>query len=129
MNTKTCKKLIICNASKICSILSYYTNTIILVEAEIDWMSCNKMAFGDFQTNSTEVIFVNKTLDSKTCNELCKNLTTAKSYYYDGENCKCLSRSFSETGKHTKKLGAPKGCSLTFLQESCVSITFFLLKV
>ncbi len=100
--------------------------SLLIVENVTDWMACNKMAFGDFQTNSSEVIFVNKTSDSKTCNENCKSITAAKSYFFNGENCKCLSQSLSETGKNIQKFGAPKGCSLAFFHESCVSIIFYI---
>jgi hypothetical protein len=97
--------------------------SLFLVETEIDWMACSKVAFDNFRTNNSEVINVFKSEDSKTCNQLCK--PPAKTYYFNGDYCKCFSRSFSDITKQIKKLGAPKGCSLPILQGFCVSITFF----
>ena len=89
-------------------------------------MACNKVAFDEFQIKSTEVIHVNITSDSKMCVQMCKNQSTVKSYYYDGEKCKCLSIPYAENEKHVNKLGAPKGCPVTFEQESCVSYHYYL---
>lgn len=106
--------------------LKHCTNIIIL--AETDWMACSKVAFDEFRVNATETIFVNITSDSETCIKKCSSIKGTKSYYYHDKTCKCLSRPYDEYEKHFKKLGAPKGCPITFKQKSCVSSQPFLLR-
>ena len=85
--------------------------------------NCNKVVFDGFQPTTEDQVHIrNYILDTKTCNQLCKEFIAAKSYFYNRQTlvCQCLSETIHEIEEHVLKVGAPQGCPANFVQNTCV---------